>query len=110
MRTFRRLAAVLSLALAFGSGCGRRTPNDTASGAAGGPPLDAAAARVSQEIGATLSKLINDATVRYRPLDYDYDEDLLTKLDQIDGYLSGKTTGPPPRFLSALDEPEEVDH
>jgi hypothetical protein len=61
-------------------------------------------------MGARLSTLINEAADRYRPLDYQYDEDLLTKLDGIDAYLSGKTTGAPPRFLPKLDEREEVDH
>jgi hypothetical protein len=92
------------------SGCGNRAPLESASDAAGGQPLDAEAARTSQQIGGRLSQLINEATARYRPLDYEYDEDLLTKLDRIDAYLSGKTSGAPPRFLPELDEQEEVDH
>ena len=98
------------MALALCSGCGGGTPIDSASGGAGGPPLDAEAAQASQAIGASLSRLINEATARYRPLDYEYDEDLLTKLDQIDSYLSNEATGPAPRFLAKLGEQEEVDH
>jgi hypothetical protein len=110
LREHCRFAAVTSVALLLLSGCGSATPVDSASGAAGGQPLDAEAARASQQIGGRLSQLINEATARYRPLDYEYDEDLLTKLDGIDAYLSGKSPGAPPRFLPNLDEQEELDH
>jgi hypothetical protein len=112
LQTVCRLAAVTSLVLALivCSGCGRPAPDRSPSGALGGPPLDPEAAQASQAIGAKLSTLINEATARYKELDYEYDEDLLTKLDSIEAYLSGKATGPPPRFLPRLDEPEEVEH
>jgi hypothetical protein len=110
VRTLHRLSAVTTLALALFSGCGGRARIDSESDAAGGPALDAEAAQASRDMGTALSKLINDASDRYRPLNYDYDEDLLIKLDQIDLYLSGKTTDPPPRFLPKLDEQDEVDH
>jgi hypothetical protein len=98
------------MTLVLHSGCGTGSPPDPASGVAAEPPLSPEAARASQEIGGRLSTLINDATERFAPLDYQYDEDLLTKLDQIDTNLSGKMTGPAPRFLPKLDEQEEVDH
>src|SRR5262249_48634101 len=102
----RRLAAVTSLMLVLilGSGCGRSAPDRAPSGAEGGPPLDPEAAQAAQAIGGKLSTLINEATARYRPLDYEYDEDLLTKLDRIESFLSGKTTDSSPRFLPRLDE------
>jgi hypothetical protein len=112
MRALRCLAAVASLMLALLllSGCGTPSSHDAPSGGAGDPPQSPEAAQASQEIGNRLSTLINDASDRYAPLDYEYDEDLLTKLDQIDASLSGKTAGSPPRLLPKLDEQEEVDH
>jgi hypothetical protein len=110
VRTAHHLVVVSAVALLLFSGCGRRTPLGPASGEAEGPHLGAADTQASQQIGGRLSTLINDATIRYRPLDYDYDEDLLAKLDQVEAYLSGKTTGSPPRFLPKLDEQEELDH
>jgi hypothetical protein len=110
VRTLRLLTAVAFVTLALLSGCGPRSPHDAPSGGVGDPAQSPEAAQASQEMGAKLSTLINDASDRYRPLDYQYDEDLLTQLDRIDAYLSGKTTGSPPRFLPKLDEPEEVDH
>jgi hypothetical protein len=110
VHTVRRLTAVASVTLALLSGCGTRSPLDSTSGGAGDPPLSPEAARASQEIGARLSKLINEAADLYGPLDYNYDEDLLTKLDRIDADLSGKTAGPSARFLPRLDEQEEAAH
>jgi hypothetical protein len=101
---------VAFVALALLAGCGSRSLLDSPSGGVGDPTLSPEAAQASREMGARLSTLINDASDRYRPLNYEYDEDLLTKLDQIDAYLSGKATGSPPRFLPNLDESEEVDH
>jgi hypothetical protein len=57
-----------------------------------------------------MNTLMNDATVRFRPLDYQYDEDLLQILDRIEASLSGKTPGTPPRAMPKLDEQDEVAH
>ena len=57
-----------------------------------------------------MSTLINDATVRFRPLDYEYDEDLLQIVDRVEASLSGKASGPAPRALPKLDEQEEMEH
>jgi hypothetical protein len=57
-----------------------------------------------------LNQFINDATIRFRPLDYEYDEDLLQTLDRVEAYLSGKAPGPPPRAMPKLDEQEEMEH
>jgi hypothetical protein len=110
--TVCRIAAATSLVLALMlcSSCGPAAPDRSPSGAAVSPPLDPEAAQASQKIGARLSTLINEATARFKELDYEYNEDLLTKLDAIEAYLSGKAAGPPPRFLPKLDEPEEIDH
>ena len=82
----------------------------TADGGSGGPPPSDSKSQASQEIGASLNQLINDATVRFRPLDYEYDEDLLQVVDRVEASLSGKAPGPPPRTLPNVDEQEEMDH
>ncbi len=110
MRSLSCLIAVTSLAaLAGSSGCGSPTPTP-AGGGGGGPPPSDPRSLASQEIGAKLNQFINDATVRFRPLDYEYDEDLLKIVDRVEASLSGKAPGPPPRELPKLDEQEEVDH
>jgi len=59
---------------------------------------------------------VNDAGVRYLPLQYKFNENLLSILDQVEAHLSGKAAGPAPRFLAGegkrpgLDEQEEADH
>jgi hypothetical protein len=68
------------------------------------------ASQASQEIGAGLNTLINDATSRFRPLDYEYNEELLQVLDRVEASLSGKAPGPFPRAMPKLDEQEERDH
>src|SRR4051794_25076611 len=77
-------------------------------------PIEAAA-KVNpleeNEISQALTKVINEASDRYRPLDYEYDEDLLTTIDGIEAYLSGKRAkDPPPRSLPRLDKDEEYAH
>jgi hypothetical protein len=57
-----------------------------------------------------LNTLMNEAMVRFRSLDYEYDEDLLQTLDRIEATLSSKTPGPHPRRMPKLDEQEEVEH
>ena len=66
--------------------------------------------QASQEISNALNELIIDATARFRPLDYEYDEDLLKIVDRVEAYLSGKTPAPPSRVLPKLDVQEEMDH
>ena len=41
-----------------------------------------------------MNTLMNEAEVRFRPLDYEYDEDLLQILDRVEASLSGKAPGP----------------
>jgi hypothetical protein len=110
-----RLIAGASLAWALTgfSGCGAPVPVPVlapAAGAAGSPAPSNAESPASQEIGARLNQLINDATVRFRPLNYDYDEDLLQILDRVEASLSGTATGPVRRAMPRLDEQEEKDH
>jgi hypothetical protein len=53
---------------------------------------------------------MNDAAARFRPLDYEYDEDLLRILDRVEADLSGKATGSPPHVMPNLDVEEEREH
>jgi len=57
-----------------------------------------------------MNTLMNEATVRFRSLDYEYDEDLLQIVDRVEASLSGKAPGPYPRTMPKLDEQEEVEH
>src|SRR5262249_44350178 len=94
--------------LLLAGGCGNPTSPP--------PKPDPAAAALqadpdtAQAIQSSLSQVINEATIHYLPLEYQYDEDLLEKLDRIEAQLSGKDTAPTPRFLPKLDEAEERDH
>src|SRR5262249_53268766 len=54
--------------------------------------------------------IMNHAQIKYWPLRYNFAEDLLEKLDQIDARLGGQAEGPAPRFISKLDEQEEWAH
>lgn len=105
--------AALLAALLLAPGCGGTEAPPQA-----GPPdpalsADPAAAQALQE---AMSRAINEATIRYKPLSYRYDEDLLEKLDQIEAHLARDDAVPAPRFLAGddkspgLDEAEERDH
>jgi hypothetical protein len=99
-----RLPIVTTLLIALATGCGGTpTPADV-------PGQDAAADPALREFNGKISDLISDATERFRPLDYGYDEDLLKMLDQVDRHLTAKVPGPPPRFMPKLDADEEVAH
>lgn len=75
-----------------------------------GPSSSPGVSRASQEIGSRLNQLINDSTARFRPLDYEYDEELLQTLDRVEADLSGQRTGPPPHAMPRLDAEEEREH
>lgn len=76
------------------------------------PPRPAVAddTEAERELSTALSKLINEASIRNAPLVYDYDEDLLVRIDQVEAYLAGGAEGKPPRFMPKLTEAEEADH
>jgi hypothetical protein len=59
---------------------------------------------------AELSKIINDASLNYKSLEYQYDEGLLNILDRSEAHLAGKSKGPAPRAMPKLSEQEEYDH
>jgi hypothetical protein len=64
----------------------------------------------SQELSANLSQIINECQLKYWPLRYEYAEDLLERLDQIEGSLAGKTESKATRFFPKLAEGEEKAH
>jgi hypothetical protein len=103
----------LLLAALLASGCGEPARPTAADDPGAVLAADPAATAAIQD---ALSHAINEATVRYAPLQYEYDEDLLAMLDQIDAHLAGDKSVPAPRFLAGtpdrprLDEPEELDH
>jgi hypothetical protein len=100
------LGLVVSLLAATGSGCGPKgtgTDLPAETSLQGDPETNLA-------IQEGLNTIINEAVSRYKPLKYEYDEGLLTILDQVESHLSGKATGAPPRFMPKLDEAEEQDH
>lgn len=109
MRPHRHPPALWALLLCAATACDRA---DRA-GSGPTPPGSSATgdnAEADQALRAGLSQVINDATNRYKPLNYRYDEDLLAAIDQIEAHLSGGAPGPAPRFLPDLTEEEERDH
>jgi hypothetical protein len=107
-------ASAFGVLVALLQGCQGQGPAQGLPNAGGGSeanrPLSAEESKASQELNSGLSKIINDATSHYRPLDYEYNEDLLVMLDRIETYLSGKSEGKPLRVMKRLDEQEEADH
>ena len=66
--------------------------------------------QTTQAIENELTTIINEATIRYIPLKYNYDEDLLATLDVIESRLSHKDKATATRLLPKLDEQEELEH
>jgi hypothetical protein len=117
VRSLSRFIAVEFLAaLAGSSGC-REAPIPV-DGKGGGPrpsvsnrpDRSVSNSEASQKIGDAVNTFINEATVRFRPLDYEYDEDLLQIVDRVEASLSGKASGLSPRAMPKLDEQEEMEH
>lgn len=91
-------------------GCGSE-PASTGPGAVARPELPADADPVANKaLAEGITQIVNEMTIRYSPLDYEYDEDLLEKFDQVEAYLAAGAQGEPPRFMERLDADEEVDH
>ena len=107
------IALALAGALAMTAGCGR-APSAPSSGIA---PLSPADEDVLREVNLGLSEIINEESQRHEPLQYDYNEDLLEKLDQIAAHLSARSAeadadadGTPVRFFPKLTEQGEREH
>ena len=95
--------------LALVAGCG--DPASVESGdPASEPPLSQSDRALYQKLQNGLSEIINEQTVRYTPLQYNYSEGLLTILDQFEPFVSGEPAGDPPRFMPNLDAEDERDH
>jgi hypothetical protein len=111
VHTWSRLSTALVLVPSLLTGCGGGSSPDPGATAGQSPtaptdPADPAAG----ELGGRLSNVINQATTRYRPLDYEYDEDLLKILDQVEARLSGKLDKFDKLPMPRLDEAEQLDH
>ena len=100
----------IALGIALIVGCRGQTPAPAGSSGGGGPSSSAESPGAGQGLDAGLSRIISEAEVRFRPLNYEYDEDLLKMIDRVEAYLSGKMPGPAPRAMRRLDEQEELDH
>jgi len=73
-------------------------------------PASAEPKTPDENLTAELSKIVNDSSFKYKPLEYRYDEGLLTILDRAEAQLAGKSKGPAPRAMPNLSEQEEYDH
>jgi hypothetical protein len=95
--------------LVLAGGCGKPVtpPSPNAGPALGALESDPATTTAIQD---ALTQVINEATIRYIPLEYSYDEGLLEELDLIEARLSHKEKAPTTRLLPKLDEEEELDH
>jgi hypothetical protein len=95
--------------LAFAGGCGKPAapPFPKTDPTTAGLEADQETTKAIQD---ALTQVINEATIRYMPLEYSYDEGLLEKLDLIESRLSGKEKALTTRLLPNLDEGAELDH
>jgi hypothetical protein len=105
-RQIRRGLLLSSLA-AIGLGCG---PRDTGSGLSSENSTRRENPEANRVIQEGLNEIVNGAEIRYKPLEYEYDEGLLRIADQAESSLAGQATGVLPRFMPRLDEVEERDH
>lgn len=100
------LASLAILAAGCGESPSSQLTADESSSRSASPEEVAASSEILQE----MSKILNEADIQYRPLDYAYDEDLLEILERVDDALSGKTDSIEPRPMPKLEPAEELDH
>lgn len=105
MRSVNWFVRALVLSPAFVTAC-------TKAPTAGQAPAAVAVAEDPglSEINQGLSAILNEEQIRYRSLDYEYDEGLLDAIDKAEAYLSGKLKEPVPRAMPKLTAEEEFDH
>lgn len=102
--------------LAALAGCGSQAvPPATAD--AEGDPLGVARARATaadpalfRELQGAFSSMLDEAGQHYQPVVYEYDEDLLAKVDHVEARLRGVSDGEPMRVIPGIDLAEEDDH
>lgn len=100
-------APTFTLLLVLLVGCGRGEPD--------GNPLEepGAASKLDPagaEFNTKISGLMNDVNARYRPVEYEFNEDLLAILDRVESRLAGKIEKLDPLPMPKLDEAEQLDH
>lgn len=107
MQPSTRPARGVALALALIAGCSPSTPE-------GNPLEEPGTAAVADPSGAEfnskLSDLMNETNARFRPVEYEFDEDLLAILDRVEARLSGKSETLEPLPMPKLDEAEQLAH
>lgn len=110
MRLAHRLSTSISvlLCLVAAWGC-----DSGEGGAGGGAPATTASTTPNPddlELNAKISGLMNELTAKYRPLEYEYDEDLLATLDRVESRIAGKLEKLDPLPMPKLDETEQIEH
>ena len=92
---------VVALLLLASWGCGPGGPPEPAPSAVGDPA-------VRQALSDGLGAIINDASLKYAPLTYEYDEDLLATIDRVEARVSGreKAADPGAKLMPKLDAAE----
>ncbi len=92
------------------SGCGRPEAPGTDEAKVTAEPRSAVASKADED----LSRIINEATIRFTSLDYGFNEDLLRIVDETEAYLAAQPDARKamtvPRHLPKLDEQEELEH
>jgi hypothetical protein len=98
---------------ALAVGCDSTGPNSAAppdAKAQAAEALRSADPKTFATIETDVRKVVNDATVRYWPLDYDTDEQLVEILDQAEAQIAAGASEPLKRYLNRLEPEEELDH
>jgi len=73
-------------------------------------PAESGPKTPAAELAAELTKIINEYEIKYIQLNYDWNEDLLEKIDRVEAYLGGRSKSEPPRYMAKLEAKEELDH
>jgi hypothetical protein len=92
------------------AGCGGTGPPPQAIEPDPAAALFAKNPEAAQALQEGMNQAINGVSARYKPLEYQYDEDLLAMLDRVEAGFAGKAAGEPPRFLPQLTAEEEAEH
>ena len=108
--SFRSSQTVAWASLLLVAGCADRATVGELRPNSGPPPLSREDQALYQKLESQISDIVNDAMLRYAPLQYKYTENLLEIIDQVERSLSGKDQGERPRVLPKLDAREELDH
>lgn len=104
------LLAIFSVLALISPGCGEPDTPPQANEPDPAAALFAKNPEAAQALQEGMNQAINGISARYKPLEYQYDEDLLAMLDRAEASLAGKGSAEPPRFLPQLAPEEEAEH